>query len=44
MEAQKELELPQPKDERSQSLILESMKQFFQHKLAVIGSVIVFYF
>ncbi|MFP7272447.1 ABC transporter permease [Bacillus safensis] len=44
MEAQKELELPQPKDERSQSLILESMKQFFQHKLAVIGSVIVFLF
>lgn len=44
MEAQKELESPQPKDERSQSLILESMKQFFQHKLAVIGSVIVFLF
>ncbi|MBT2263294.1 ABC transporter permease [Bacillus safensis] len=44
MEAQKELEPPQPKDERSQSLILESMKQFFQHKLAVIGSVIVFLF
>ncbi|UDB46958.1 ABC transporter permease [Bacillus safensis] len=44
MAAQKELESPQPKDERSQSLILESMKQFFQHKLAVIGSVIVFLF
>ncbi|MEC4589173.1 ABC transporter permease [Bacillus safensis] len=44
MEAQKELEPHQPKDERSQSLILESMKQFFQHKLAVIGSVIVFLF
>ncbi|MCY7494496.1 ABC transporter permease [Bacillus safensis] len=44
MAAQKELEPPQPKDERSQSLILESMKQFFQHKLAVIGSVIVFLF
>ncbi|MCY7619826.1 MULTISPECIES: ABC transporter permease [Bacillus] len=44
MEAQKELEPPQPKEERSQSLILESMKQFFQHKLAVIGSVIVFLF
>ncbi|UQZ92193.1 ABC transporter permease [Bacillus safensis] len=44
MEAKKELEPPQPKDERSQSLILESMKQFFQHKLAVIGSVIVFLF
>lgn len=44
MEAQKELEPPQPKDERSQSLILESMKQFFQHKLAAIGSVIVFLF
>lgn len=44
MEAQKELEPPQPKDERPQSLILESMKQFFQHKLAVIGSVIVFLF
>jgi len=44
MEAQKELEPPQPKDERSQSLILESVKQFFQHKLAVIGSVIVFLF
>lgn len=44
MEAQKELEPPQPKGERSQSLILESMKQFFQHKLAVIGSVIVFLF
>ncbi|MEH7635751.1 ABC transporter permease [Bacillus pumilus] len=44
MEAQKELEPPQPKEERSQSLILESMKLFFQHKLAVIGSVIVFLF
>ncbi|MEC1412183.1 ABC transporter permease [Bacillus safensis] len=44
MEAKKELEPPQPKDEHSQSLILESMKQFFQHKLAVIGSVIVFLF
>ncbi|KIZ53811.1 ABC transporter permease [Bacillus safensis] len=44
MEAQKELEPPNLKDERSQSLILESMKQFFQHKLAVIGSVIVFLF
>ncbi|MFJ5672019.1 ABC transporter permease [Bacillus safensis] len=44
MEAQKELEPPQPKEERSQSLILESVKQFFQHKLAVIGSVIVFLF
>ncbi|TKI22248.1 ABC transporter permease [Bacillus pumilus] len=44
MEAQKELESPQPKEERSQSLILESMKLFFQHKLAVIGSVIVFLF
>lgn len=44
MEAQKELDPPQPKDERPQSLILESMKQFFQHKLAVIGSVIVFLF
>ncbi|MCC9090366.1 MULTISPECIES: ABC transporter permease [Bacillus] len=44
MEAQKELQAPKPKKERSQSLILESMKQFFQHKLAVIGSVIVFLF
>ncbi|OUZ06009.1 ABC transporter permease [Bacillus pumilus] len=44
MEAQKGLEPPQPKEERSQSLILESMKLFFQHKLAVIGSVIVFLF
>ncbi|MCM3150057.1 MULTISPECIES: ABC transporter permease [Bacillus] len=44
MEAQKELEPPQPKEERSQSLILESMKLFFQHKLAFIGSVIVFLF
>ncbi|MEM5031097.1 ABC transporter permease [Priestia sp. WB3] len=44
MEAQKELEPPQQKEERSQSLILESMKLFFQHKLAVIGSVIVFLF
>ncbi|MEB2358831.1 ABC transporter permease [Bacillus pumilus] len=44
MEAQKELEPPQPKEERSQSLILESMKLFFQHKLAVIGTVIVFLF
>ncbi|EDW19994.1 ABC transporter permease [Bacillus pumilus] len=44
MEAQKELEPPQRKEERSQSLILESMKLFFQHKLAVIGSVIVFLF
>ncbi|MFP3811855.1 ABC transporter permease [Bacillus sp. SIMBA_005] len=44
MEAQKELEPPQPKEERSHSLILESMKLFFQHKLAVIGSVIVFLF
>ncbi|PRS27679.1 peptide ABC transporter permease [Bacillus pumilus] len=44
MEAQKELEPPQPKEECSQSLILESMKLFFQHKLAVIGSVIVFLF
>lgn len=44
MEAQKELEPPKPKEERSQSLILESMKLFFQHKLAVIGSVIVFLF
>ncbi|AOC57403.1 ABC transporter permease [Bacillus pumilus] len=44
MEAQKELEPPQPKEERSQSLVLESMKLFFQHKLAVIGSVIVFLF
>ncbi|KMY20371.1 ABC transporter permease [Bacillus pumilus] len=44
MEAQKEFEPPQPKEERSQSLILESMKLFFQHKLAVIGSVIVFLF
>nr|MDH3176222.1 ABC transporter permease [Bacillus pumilus] len=44
MEAQKELEPPQPKEERSQSLILESMKLFFQHKSAVIGSVIVFLF
>ncbi|GLF92302.1 diguanylate cyclase [Bacillus safensis] len=44
MEAQKELEPPQPKEERAQSLILESLKQFFQHKLAVIGSVIVFLF
>lgn len=44
MEAQKEIEPPQPKEERSQSLILESMKLFFQHKLAVIGSVIVFLF
>ncbi|MDR0126201.1 ABC transporter permease [Bacillus zhangzhouensis] len=44
MEAQKELEPPQPTEERSQSLILESLKQFFQHKLAVIGSVIVFLF
>ncbi|PCK22482.1 peptide ABC transporter permease [Bacillus pumilus] len=44
MEAQKELQTPKPKEERSQSLILESMKQFFQHKLAVIGSVIVFLF
>ncbi|MDM5319244.1 ABC transporter permease [Bacillus altitudinis] len=44
MEAQKELEPPKSKEERSQSLILESMKLFFQHKLAVIGSVIVFLF
>ncbi|KIL22805.1 ABC transporter permease [Bacillus sp. FSL K6-3312] len=44
MEALKELEPPKPKEERSQSLILESMKLFFQHKLAVIGSVIVFLF
>ncbi|MFS3916133.1 ABC transporter permease [Bacillus australimaris] len=44
MEAQKELEPPQPKEERAQSLILESLKQFFEHKLAVIGSVIVFLF
>lgn len=44
MEAQKEIKPPQPKEERSQSLILESMKLFFQHKLAVIGSVIVFLF
>ncbi|MEH7732639.1 MULTISPECIES: ABC transporter permease [Bacillus] len=44
MEAQKEFEPPQPKEERSQSLILESMKLFFQHKLAFIGSVIVFLF
>ncbi|WP_282061899.1 ABC transporter permease [Bacillus pumilus] len=44
MEAQKELEPPQSKEERPQSLILESMKLFFQHKLAVIGSVIVFLF
>ncbi|MBD3861670.1 ABC transporter permease [Bacillus sp. 28A-2] len=44
MEAQKELEPSKPKEARSQSLILESMKQFFQHKLAVIGSVIVLLF
>ncbi|PRO40043.1 ABC transporter permease [Bacillus sp. LLTC93] len=44
MEAQKEFHAPQLKKERSQSLILESTKQFFQHKLAVIGSVIVFLF
>ncbi|AOZ87914.1 peptide ABC transporter permease [Bacillus xiamenensis] len=44
MEAQKERQAPISKEERSQSLILESMKQFFQHKLAVIGSVIVFLF
>lgn len=44
MEAQKELQAPEQKEERSQSLILESMKLFFQHKLAVIGSVIVFLF
>lgn len=44
MEAQKELQAPKQKEERSQSLILESMKLFFQHKLAVIGSVIVFLF
>ncbi|MBR0584623.1 ABC transporter permease [Bacillus altitudinis MN12] len=44
MEAQKELQAPEQKEERSQSLILESMKLFFQHKLAVIGTVIVFLF
>lgn len=44
MEAQKERQAPISKEERSQSLILEAMKQFFQHKLAVIGSVIVFLF
>lgn len=44
MEAQKELQAPKQKEERSQSLILESMKLFFQHKLAVIGTVIVFLF
>ncbi|UJM28527.1 ABC transporter permease [Bacillus aerophilus] len=44
MEAQKELQALKQKEERSQSLILESMKLFFQHKLAVIGTVIVFLF
>ncbi|WP_394158112.1 ABC transporter permease [Bacillus altitudinis] len=44
MEAQKELQAPEQKEERSQSLILESMKLFFQHKLAVIGTVVVFLF
>ncbi|MDR4200083.1 peptide/nickel transport system permease protein [Bacillus altitudinis] len=44
MEAQKELQATKQKEERSQSLILESMKLFFQHKLAVIGTVIVFLF
>lgn len=44
MEAQKELQAPKQKEERSQALILESMKLFFQHKLAVIGTVIVFLF
>ncbi|MDF9417774.1 ABC transporter permease [Bacillus altitudinis] len=44
MEAQKELQAPEQKEECSQSLILESMKLFFQHKLAVIGTVIVFLF
>ncbi|MCA0926611.1 ABC transporter permease [Bacillus stratosphericus] len=44
MEAQKELQAPKQKEEHSQSLILESMKLFFQHKLAVIGTVIVFLF
>ncbi|MEK5496390.1 ABC transporter permease [Bacillus sp. FSL M8-0077] len=44
MEAQKELQASKQKEERSQSLILESMKLFFQHKLAVIGTVIVFLF
>ncbi|MGD6975028.1 ABC transporter permease [Bacillus altitudinis] len=44
MEAQKELQAPKQKEERSQSLILEAMKLFFQHKLAVIGTVIVFLF
>ncbi len=44
MEAQKELQAPEQKEKRSQSLILESMKLFFQHKLAVIGTVIVFLF
>ncbi|MGN7333237.1 ABC transporter permease [Bacillus altitudinis] len=44
MEAQKELQAPKQKEERSQSLILESIKLFFQHKLAVIGTVIVFLF
>lgn len=44
MEAPKEIQVSKLKEESSQSLILESMKQFFQHKLAVIGSVIVFLF
>lgn len=44
MEAQKELQAPKQKEESSQSLILESMKLFFQHKMAVIGTVIVFLF
>ncbi|MFS0655782.1 ABC transporter permease [Bacillus sp. 179-C3.3 HS] len=44
MEVHKELQSPQLKKERSQSLMHEAVKQFFQHKLAVIGSVIVFLF
>ena len=33
MEAQKELQAPKQKEERSQSLILESMKLFFSTSL-----------
>ncbi|MDM5297280.1 ABC transporter permease [Bacillus pumilus] len=41
MEAPKEHQVPKPIEVSSQSLFLESMKLFFQHKLAVLGSVIV---
>ncbi|MGE6631799.1 ABC transporter permease [Bacillus sp. NPDC077027] len=44
MEAHKERQIPQEKSTGSQSLMIETVGQFFQHKLAVIGSVIVFLF